>query len=118
MKETLQIVKHFILTSSRNVEVEFKAYQRILEDIKWRDEQIQTLKEQRHRKNMLIENLKKQVKELKEDIYPATIAELILITACRSLKGNVVDNPMKGLRGYDCDSLTKAENAIRKVCCL
>ena len=66
-----------------------------------------------------IKQLKREIKQLKEDkanIYPKNIAELILITALRWLKGNFVDNPMKGLQGYDCDSIGKAEEAIKKVC--
>ena len=67
------------------------------------------------------ERLTKEVEELREAkaiTYPETISELILITACRMLKGHFVDNPMKGLQGYDCDSVAKSIEAIKKVCSL
>ena len=84
------------------------------------------LKDKLHRRNQLangrlreIKELQEQIKDLKkakENIYPKTIAELILVNAVRWLKGELVDNPMKGLQGTDCDAITTAENAISKVC--
>ena len=90
-----------------------------------------------HRRNMLTNNLRaelqqekdnastyihkygeavKQIAEFKKhSINYNTTAQAILYKAILWLQGQEVENPMKGLEGFDCDAMQEATEAINKV---
>lgn len=76
MKETLQILKQFILDSTNDTETVWKCYLRLLEDIKWRDEEIAELKDKLHRRNMQIKDLKADAIRYRERLDVDVLLEL------------------------------------------